>query len=280
MRGSRKACLTRNAPRDPKLQIEYNHGIGFMKLSLLVLLVAGAAVAQTQNPFASDAAAADTGRGMFRIYCANCHGIKGQGARGPDLRSTQQHDDQQLFATISKGSPGTEMRSFDGTFDDAGIWRLITFIRSISKPDDTPLTGDPGNGEKLFWGKGGCGGCHRVNGRGGRLGPDLTKAGRTRARVYLRESISNPDEEIADGYGTVSVVTRDGRKITGVEHGFDNFTVQLMDSSENFHSFERSEVQSVNRENRSLMPRSSLSDSEIDDVIAWLVQLGAAKAKK
>jgi putative heme-binding domain-containing protein len=242
-----------------------------MKATLLALLICGAATAQTQNPLASDPAAADVGKGMFRIYCSSCHGIKGEGARGPDLRRTQQRDDQQLFQTIMKGSTGTEMPSFEGQIDEPGIWRFVSYIRSISKPDDAPLTGDPANGEKLFWGKGGCSACHRVNGRGGRFGPDLTKVGHTRTRVYLRESIVAPDEEIADGYGTVSVVTREGKKITGIERGFDNFTVQLMDSSETFHSYDRSELQSAMRENHALMPKSSLSDSEITDVVAWFV---------
>ncbi len=281
MRGSTKECPTGRGPDEPKLQIEYNHWIGIvMKVFPLILLIAGIAAAQTQNPLASDRAAADVGKGMFRVYCVGCHGINGQGSRGPDLRSTQHHDDQELFTTIAKGSQGSEMPSFEGSIDENGIWRLVTYIRSISKPDDAPLTGDSTNGEKLFWGKGGCGACHRVNSRGGRLGPDLSKIGRTRTRVYLRESISTPDEDIAPGYGTVSVVTRDGKNITGVERSFDNFTVQLMDSSETFHSFDRSEVQSVKRENRSLMPKSSLSDSEIDDVIAWFVKLGATKAKQ
>jgi len=251
-----------------------------MKVFSFLLLSVGIAIAQTQNPLASDPAAASVGKGMFRVYCVGCHGINGQGSRGPDLRSTQQHDDQELFTTIRKGSQATEMPSFEGSIDDTGTWRLVTYIRSISKPDDGPLPGDPANGEKLFWEKGGCGACHRVNGRGGRLGPDLGKIGRARTRISLRESILTPDEDIAGGYGTISVVTRDGKTITGVERGFDNFTVQLIDLSETFHSFERSEVQSVTRENRSLMPKSSLSDSEVDDVIAWFIQLGAVKAKQ
>ncbi len=242
-----------------------------MKAACLVLLVLFPAMAQAQNPFASDPAAASVGRGMFRIYCAGCHGIKGEGSRGPDLRRTQTRGDQQLFQTISNGSPGTEMPSFEGSFDEMGVWRLLAYIRSISQPEDAPLADSPESGEKIFWGKGGCGGCHRVNSRGGRYGPDLSKVGRTRTRAYLREAIVNPDEEIADGYSTVSVVTRDGKQITGVERGFDNFTVQLMDSSENFHSFERSELQSAKRENRSLMPKNHLSDSEVNDLIAWFV---------
>ena len=56
-----------------------------LRLGFLVAVFLGSAFAQAANPLASDPKAAEIGRGMFRIYCAPCHGIRAQGGRGPDL---------------------------------------------------------------------------------------------------------------------------------------------------------------------------------------------------
>src|SRR5436190_1934409 len=98
-----------------------------------------------------------------------------------------------------------------------------------------------------------CAPCHGIQARGGR-GPDLTREGRQRTLEYLRESIVSPNEDLTPGYETVKVVTRDGKTIVGVQKGFDNFSAQLMDTSENFYSFEKDKVASMQREFRSLMP--------------------------
>lgn len=235
---------------------------------MLLLLAAGAVFAQS----------AESGRAVFRIYCSPCHGIRGQGGRGPDLTLGAYNagdTDAALHAVISKGVPGTEMSDF-GFMGDEEIGSLVAYIRSIAKRDTSGLKGDPSAGEKLFWGKGGCGQCHTVGLKGGRLGPDLTRAGRQRSLAYLRESVVAPSEDISPGYATVTAVTLEGRKVTGVERAYDNFSAQLMDASENLHSFERDKVKSLTREYRSLMPDTYgklFPASELDHLIAYLASL-------
>ncbi|MGH9668457.1 MAG: c-type cytochrome [Bryobacteraceae bacterium] len=246
-------------------------------LPCLIALVAGLAPAQSANPFAGNTKGVEVGRGMFRIYCAACHGIQARGGRGPDLtRGVYNSGDQDsdLFRTISQGIAGTEMGSFADALQPDNIWRIVAFIRSVSNSGvGAPVTGDPERGEALFWGKGACGQCHTVNARGGRFGPDLSRAGRQRSYAYLRSSIVEPNLDIADGYHTLTVVTPDGRTITGIERGLDNFTAQLSDASGKFYSFDKSQVGSVRRETRSLMPDNYgavLSAAEIDDLLAYL----------
>src|SRR6266567_8829730 len=137
--------------------------------SLLSLLGLCAALAQAQtplqNPFQNDSQAAEAGRGAFRIYCAPCHGIRAEGGRGPDLTRgiySVGERDADLFAVISNGAPGTEMPSFSLGLGDENIWRVISYLRSVTRRDAEKPTGNAASGEKLFWGKGGCGACHRV----------------------------------------------------------------------------------------------------------------------
>jgi hypothetical protein len=80
----------------------------------------------------------------------------------------------------------------------------------------------------------------------------------------------------------VTVVTAAGERITGVERIFDNFSVVLMDSQENLHSFLRSEVQSVKKEQRSLMPAYGelLTAKELEDLLSYLAGLGREEASQ
>jgi putative heme-binding domain-containing protein len=112
------------------------------------------------------------------------------------------------------------------------------------------------------------------------MGPDVTRVGRTRSLHYLRESVVSPNADLTAGYNTVTVVTRDGKKIVGVQRGFDNFSAQLMDAKENYYSFMKSDVTSVKREFRSLMPEGYgkvFSEPELNDLVAYLAGLGAKR---
>ena len=246
-----------------------------MTRPVLLCLVALAAQAQ-ENPFASDPSAAEVGRGMYRIYCSACHGIRAQGGRGPDLTRggfRVGDSDAALYKIIAEGSPGTEMNGYIGQGPE-NVWRFVSYVRSLAPKEPEQFSGDAGSGEKVFWGKGACGACHRLGSRGNRMGPDLTMAGRSRSLRYLRDSIVEPDQDLTPGYRTIRVRTRDGRTVAGVERGYDGFSATLMDSSENFHSFLREDVESLVREDRSLMPRDygkRLRVNEIDDLVAYMV---------
>src|SRR2546426_456542 len=133
---------------------------------------------EPRNPFQNDPQAVEAGRGAFRIYCSPCHGIRAEGGRGPDLTRgvyLAGETDADLFNVISNGVPGTEMPSFSAGLGEENSWRVVSYIRSTTRRDVEKVPGDPASGEKLFWGKGGCGGCHRVGTHGGRMGPDLTR---------------------------------------------------------------------------------------------------------
>ena len=247
-------------------------------IQALALLVFTSVVCAAQ--VSKDPKQIDMGRVTFRLFCSPCHGMHATGGRGPDLtRGTYENgdSDNDLFRVISHGVPGSQMPSFASELTPDNIWQIVSFIRSITQPpSETPVKGDSAAGEQLFWGKGGCGQCHMVGSRGGRLGPDLTKIGRERSLAYLRRAIVSPDTDLTPGYGTATVVTRDGHTITGVERRFDDFSVELMDASEKLYSFHRNELTSAKLETRSLMPSTYgqlFSQTELDNLMAYLVSL-------
>src|SRR6185295_17226738 len=188
-----------------------------------------------------------------------CHGVGGRGGmRGPDLTTGSWNHggaDADLVRTITDGVPGTAMPPNNLKTDE--IWQLVSYLRTVQQPP-AAATGDQARGETLFFGTARCSTCHIVNGRGGRLGPELSTVGSSRSRAYLVESIRQPAKQLTqnrafggDGlkYDTVTVVTADGRTIVGVPMNEDTFTLQLMDQSERIHSVDKKTAKSIRHEN-------------------------------
>ena len=248
------------------------------------------AAAVTRNPLAGDPKAITDGAVLFRQECAFCHGVSARGGmRGPDLTTgswTHGGSDADVSATITGGVPGTAMPPNKLTDDE--VWRIVSYLRTLEKAP-AAVKGDARRGESLFFGATRCSSCHIVNGRGGRLGPELTTVGSARSRAYIVESIREPGKHLSEVRGlgeatqkfdTVSLTTADGRTVVGVPMNEDTFSVQVMDTSERVQSFDKKTLKSFRHENRSLMPvydASRLGDADLDDVLAYLQTLRAAK---
>lgn len=261
---------------------------GFVLMLAIPLWAQVAAPAQKEalrNPLAGDAGAEKQGAILFRQECVFCHGIGARGGmRGPDLTTgswSHGGSDAELVRTITAGVPGTNMPPNRLTDDE--VWQIIAYVRTLQQAP-APPAGDATAGEKVFFGDADCATCHMVNGRGGRLGPDLSHIGSARPRRHLIESIRDPDRQLTENsnfsgkYDTVIAVTRDGKTIRGVPLNEDTFTVQLMDAAENIHSFQKRSLKSLRHESKSLMPAYTadlLSESHLQDLVAYLQSLRA-----
>jgi cytochrome c oxidase cbb3-type subunit III len=265
---------------------------------MLVLCIADQGLADDRNPFAGDAKAAKAGEYEFRINCALCHGLAAKGGgRGPDLTRAQKkfaHTDAEMFQTISNGIAGTAMPA-NGTngqgvgMTDEEIWQIITYIRSQEVKAPSKSAGDPAHGKQLFYGDANCSVCHMVEGKGGRMGPDLTSVGGSRTREALIDSVRNPSRRLAWGlteatkefpqeYESVTLVTADGKRIRGVTLNEDSFSVQIMDMGGQIHLLEKDQLRSFQKSRESMMPvygTDTLSDQELEDIVAFLVGVGA-----
>jgi cytochrome c oxidase cbb3-type subunit 3 len=269
-----------------------------IQLFALLLGTVWTARADDRNPLAGDPKAAKAGEYEFRINCALCHGLGARGGgRGPDLtRAVKKytHSDAEMFQVISNGIPGTAMPS-NGTngqgvgMTDEEIWQIITYIRGQELKAPVMPLGNATRGKDLFYGDANCSGCHMVEGRGGRLGPELTGVGGSRTRESIIDSVRNPSRRLAWGlteatkefpqeYESVTVVTADGREIKGVTLNEDNFSVQIMDSSEQIHLLEKNKLRSFQKSRVSAMPKYGnevLSDKDLEDIVAFLTDMGA-----
>jgi alcohol dehydrogenase (cytochrome c) len=235
------------------------------------------------NPHLGNKASIRGGMALYRVRCADCHGLDGTGYRGPDLVAALGGGlaDERLFDTIRKGVPGTEMPAaspIDVSDDD--ILQLMSYLKSIGSvaPSERPI-GNLASGERTFAQQ--CASCHRVAGRGGRLGPDLTRIGVQRSQAALTREIRTPSEWIGPTFETVTIVTKQAQRIRGVKKAEDVFTIQIMDTGERIQGYRKSDLQEVIYEKTSLMPEfpsGRLSDSDLTDLVGYLASLRGADA--
>lgn len=258
--------------------------IGTLRLAAILCLLAGHLVlAQdrpAKNPLEGDADAIRIGKGYFRAQCAGCHGVDARGEHGPNLAAllAAGASDALIFDTVKLGRPGTEMPSFARLSDD-DVWKTIAYLHTLTSttPGEIPH-GDIQNGERIFWAS--CGGCHRVNGRGGQLGPNLSRIGSARSPEALTKQIRRGAEDLPPvGYEPVTLITLDGHTIRGVKKNEDVFSIQIMDTNERIQGYLKSELREVRHEKGSLMPHfgiNMLSDHDLTDLLTYLGSLRGA----
>jgi putative heme-binding domain-containing protein len=247
--------------------------------------VSGNALAKDSN-----ATAIQQGAALFRPNCSPCHGTKAAGGgRGPDLTSgrwTHGATDHDIFRTITEGVPGTQMPA--NAMAEEEVRAIIAYLHSLAPPKQDVAVGDKIRGEEFFVSKG-CQVCHMVKGKGGLLGPDLSRVGASRSLAYLADSIREPDKDLSLGMidptsefgpppvlGTVTVVTANGERIVGVAKNEDSFSIQLMDRRQNLHLLLKKDLREVTHEQKSIMPAYSedmINAEDLRNLLAYLASL-------
>lgn len=221
------------------------------------------------------------GQRYFERQCSRCHGFDAKGndeVGAPDLTGSLRNasTDAGIFNVIREGVSGTAMLPVAADVPDPTIWQLVAFINSLRyDPNSVTLEGDADSGLALFNGRAECNSCHMVDGRGGRLGPDLSRIGEDNTPEDLMLAMTNPHEEVAPRWWTLRVTGSDGVQREGFRMGEDSFGVRIMDEDENLWSFRKSEIESYERIEDSTMPsyEGRLNDDELDDLVAYLFSL-------
>lgn len=118
-----------------------------------------------------------------------------------------------------------------------------------------------------------CTRCHSVDGQGESVGPDLAQVGEKLTRANLVEALIDPSARIAPGYGAVTLVLKDGRRVTGtlLKEGESSLTLEVSGEESRIG---RAEI--VDRENApSSMPPMGmvLSKKQLRDLVEYLANL-------
>lgn len=137
--------------------------------------------------------------------------------------------------------------------------------------------GDVERGRKIFLDKTevACLRCHRVEGKGGEVGPDLTGIAARSPREYLLEAIVTPDKKIAPGFETVILELFDGRSIVGVLRGETKteLTIYLPDGKKIFVPVDDVETRTRGPSSMPANILQNLSPQELRDLVEFLASL-------
>ncbi|MGQ0635433.1 MAG: PVC-type heme-binding CxxCH protein [Planctomycetaceae bacterium] len=149
--------------------------------------------------------------------------------------------------------------------------------------EPTRATDDPQAGRRGFYHPqgAGCFKCHTINGRGGKVGPDLSAIGRALSREKLIDSILEPSREIAPQFVTWALETTDGRVHTGMivrenaDQGTNTRTL-IGDAEGKTTELRTLDIVSRTPQKTSIMPEKlfeRMSLQECRDLLAYLESL-------
>ena len=253
-----------------------------IKARVLTLVVACLVCAQV-------GAGVGEGQEMYDGFCQVCHGDLGQGqTMGKSLTDgvANRLSDAELIEVIANGRNGTGMIAWGGSFTDAEIFDIATYVRVLQgRPPVLNIDGggsersdDPQvlAGEEVFNGVAGCITCHSYQDQGASVGPPLDGVGARLGEAALLEALENPSASIADGYAVKVVQQQDGTKVTGRFRNDSELAVQIQSADGNrWVTYFKDRVRSVTDSDESLMPEvyADLSTTEQEQLLAFLRSL-------
>jgi putative heme-binding domain-containing protein len=215
------------------------------------------------------------GSRLYGPQCSQCHGRDGDQISGIDLRRgvfRRSTTDEDLARVITSGT-AAGMPPFK--LQPAELSGIVAYIRAGFDATAAVRVGDSSRGRAIFEGKGMCGTCHRVSGRGPRAAPDLSDIGIARTPAALERSVREPSSAMLPINRPVRMVTKDGKTIRGRRLNEDTFMVQIIDEEERLQSIAKRELRTFEVDTKSPMPAYAgrLTTEEIADVVAYLLTL-------
>lgn len=173
--------------------------------------------------------------------------------------------------------PEVQVRDLFETFvpDDQRVRRLGNQFPPAAV---LALTGDPMRGRELFFNNATmqCKSCHRIQGTGSTLGPDLSEIGKKYTGAQLLESLVDPSRLIDPKYASTLVALRDGRVVTGVLTEKTDTEIVLRDVRDLEHRIARKDIEEMMVQKTSLMPEGLLRDltaQQAADLLEYLKSL-------
>ena len=229
----------------------------------------------------SERAQIAAGAKLFTASCQACHGEAGVGNRAPTLRGPRLTIEY-ISTIVARGKEGTMMPAFENAFTAAQIRHLALYVQSLQRPDSpwAALRGNIAAGERIFFDEKqthSCQVCHAIEGRGGKVGPNLVVRLKGRSPREIFEKIVIVPHRSADpAYTTTVIVTRSGEKLTGVKGEEQGGSLRFYETSAlppKVLSIPKADIVSVKPASGSAMPSdyaSRLPLQQLLDLVAFL----------
>lgn len=117
-----------------------------------------------------------------------------------------------------------------------------------------------------------CARCHKVDGRGADVGPDLSLIGRTEPR-WIVESLLQPSSSVAPHYTAWNVETEAGKTFVGLLNHTNLDKVRYIDQTGQAIELSTRDITNSSPSKQSVMPEglaNQLTDQELRDLAAYL----------
>lgn len=138
----------------------------------------------------------------------------------------------------------------------------------------TKQVGNAGLGKEVF--KKHCATCHTHSGEGTKIGPDLTGMA-VHPKEELLVQIMDPNRNVEGNYRIYTVVTNDGKVMSGLLASESVTSLELFDSQGKRHLLQRDNVDQLVASTKSLMPEGFeklISNEELANLLEFLTQRG------
>ena len=138
------------------------------------------------------------------------------------------------------------------------------------------MKGNPKQGKFIFHNTGTCYKCHKANGLGREVGPDLSEIGSKLSRTAMFESILYPSAGISHNYETYAIVLESGNSVSGIKVSETDDTITLKDAEAIPRTFNKDEIDDMAKQEVSLMPadlQKLMTAQELIDVVEFMQTL-------
>ncbi len=125
-----------------------------------------------------------------------------------------------------------------------------------------------------------CSKCHRFEGKGNGLGPDLTTLGKRFQREDILKAIYYPSRDLNDQYRSVVVELQSGLVLTGMQGPPEPDQLVLLLSDGTTTRVRKSEVAEIRPSKVSIMPEGGLDVYGLDEIADLLAFLESGEEKK
>ncbi|MEW4490211.1 PVC-type heme-binding CxxCH protein [Thalassoglobus sp. JC818] len=168
-----------------------------------------------------------------------------------------------------------------GPRPDNGLSESESATRPDSHDEWTKLAMKGGieqRGRRVFFtDRVGCFKCHTVDGRGGVLGPDLSRVALSKSRSQIIHSILEPSAEFPPQYQAWMVATTEGKIYRGLQldHKAGGAIEMISETGDNLH-FKANQIEDYAASPKSLMPDGliqTMTVGEFQDLVEFLNNL-------